>query len=76
MVQHNWMHMSNVCHGLLGGLALAHLLLVLTTNPFDWFGVAAVAEGARRDACGALSHAYASSFFALAVLCLVSVLDR
>lgn len=74
-VQRYWILLSNLCHGLLGGLAFAHLLLVLTTNPYDW--LSATDDGLAVHGGGsALAHAYASSFYALAVVCLVSVFDR
>lgn len=77
-VQRCWILLSNLCHGLLGGLAFAHLLLVLTTNPFDWLAAdgGADADGVRLRSGSSLAHAYASSFYALAVVCLVSVFDR
>lgn len=84
-VQYVWILLSNLCHGLLGGLAFAHLLLVLTTNPYDWLtaggggggdgGVDAADWKALRGG-STMAHAYASSFYALAVVCLVSVFDR
>lgn len=69
-LQRSWILFSNLGHGLLGGLALAHLLLVLTTNPLDWLTEATVQNGAQ------LAHAYASCFYCLAVVCLVSIFDR
>ncbi|BFF96619.1 uncharacterized protein DMAD_05214 [Drosophila madeirensis] len=36
VVQRIWLLMSNICHGLLAGLALAHLLFVLNSHPMDW----------------------------------------
>lgn len=77
-VQRYWILLSNLCHGLLGGLALAHLLLVLTTSPFDWLSIATGSnEGESAAPRGStLAHAYASTFYGLAVVCLVSVFDR
>lgn len=70
-LQRSWILVSNLGHGLLGGLALAHLLLVLTANPFDW-----PMDGAAAQTGSKLAHAYASCFYCLAVMCLVSVFDR
>ncbi|XP_026845552.1 uncharacterized protein LOC6595749 [Drosophila persimilis] len=36
VVQRIWLLLSNICHGLLAGLALAHLLFVLSSHPMDW----------------------------------------
>ncbi|XP_034481825.1 uncharacterized protein LOC117787415 [Drosophila innubila] len=36
VVQRIWLLISNICHGLLAGLALAHLLFVLSSHPTDW----------------------------------------
>lgn len=36
VVQRIWLLISNICHGLLAGLALAHLLFVLSSPPMDW----------------------------------------
>ncbi|KAH8351567.1 uncharacterized protein [Drosophila kikkawai] len=36
VVQRIWLLISNICHGLLAGLALAHLLFVLSSHPMDW----------------------------------------
>lgn len=69
-LQRCWILVSNLAHGLLGGLALAHLLLVLTTNPLDWLTEATLQNGAQ------LAHAYASCYYCLSVVCLVSIFDR
>ncbi|XP_023020924.2 uncharacterized protein [Leptinotarsa decemlineata] len=63
-----WMRLSTLCHGLLGGLALGHWLYLVCN--FD-----------RQDSSFLLHYAYYSDiyvglFFALCVLCIVSVLDR
>ncbi|EDW72686.2 uncharacterized protein Dwil_GK17046 [Drosophila willistoni] len=36
VIQRIWLLISNICHGLLAGLALAHLLFVLSSHPMDW----------------------------------------
>ncbi|KAH8369878.1 hypothetical protein KR093_001342 [Drosophila rubida] len=36
VIQRIWLLISNICHGLLAGLALAHLLFVLSSHPTDW----------------------------------------
>ncbi|XP_037940741.1 uncharacterized protein LOC119673521 [Teleopsis dalmanni] len=36
VIQQIWLLIANVCHGLLAGLALAHLLFVLGTMHMDW----------------------------------------
>nr|XP_014096369.1 uncharacterized protein LOC106621878 [Bactrocera oleae] len=36
VIQRIWILISNICHGLLAGLALAHLLFVLSSHPVDW----------------------------------------
>lgn len=67
--QRTWNHISNICHGLLGGLALAHLLFILTTKPYDW-------EKGTAQHYLAFSEVYANSFYCLVAVCMVSVLDR
>ncbi|XP_055626874.1 probable serine/threonine-protein kinase MARK-A [Toxorhynchites rutilus septentrionalis] len=68
-VQRIWLHVSNVCHGLLGGLALAHLLLICTTKPYDWV------EASIRH-YSAFAEVYANTFYCLAIICMVSIFDR
>lgn len=68
-VQRIWILLANICHGLLAGLGLAHLLLVFTTKPLDWVENSA-------EHYGDFSAVYASTFFCLAIVCMVSVLDR
>ncbi|TDG51317.1 hypothetical protein AWZ03_002404 [Drosophila navojoa] len=36
VIQRIWLLISNICHGLLAGLALAHLLFVMSSHPTDW----------------------------------------
>ncbi|XP_060532414.1 uncharacterized protein LOC132705668 [Cylas formicarius] len=66
--QRRWTRVSNLCHGLLGGLALGHCLYI--TCNFS-----------KQDRSFLLHYAYYSDiyvalFFALCVFCLVSVFDR
>ncbi|XP_058459662.1 uncharacterized protein LOC131435611 isoform X2 [Malaya genurostris] len=68
-VQRAWLQISNVCHGLLGGLALAHLLLICTTRPYDWV------EASIRH-YSAFAEVYANAFYCLAIVCMVSIFDR
>lgn len=68
-VQRVWLHIANVCHGLLGGLALAHLLLICTTRPYDWV------EASIRH-YSAFAEVYANTFYCLAIICMVSIFDR
>ncbi|CAD7005627.1 unnamed protein product [Ceratitis capitata] len=42
-VQRIWLLISNICHGLLAGLALAHLLFVLSSHPMDWSRILSLA---------------------------------
>uniref|UniRef100_A0A182NZY5 Uncharacterized protein n=1 Tax=Anopheles epiroticus TaxID=199890 RepID=A0A182NZY5_9DIPT len=68
-VQRVWHLLSTVCHGLLGGLAFAHLLLICTTRPYDWV------EASIRH-YSAFAEVYANTFYCLAVVCMVSIFDR
>lgn len=68
-VQRIWILLANICHGLLAGLGLAHLLLVFTTKPLDWVQNAA-------EHYADFTAIYTSTFFCLAIVCMVSVLDR
>ncbi|XP_054735388.1 uncharacterized protein LOC129242647 [Anastrepha obliqua] len=43
VIQRIWILISNICHGLLAGLALAHLLFVLSSHPMDWSRVLSLA---------------------------------
>ncbi|CAH1174125.1 unnamed protein product [Phaedon cochleariae] len=67
-VQKVWTRLSTLCHGLLGGLALGHWLYL-------------VCNFHRQDVSFLVHYAYYSDiyvglYFALCVLCLVSVFDR
>lgn len=68
-LQRIWIMVSNICHGLLGGLALAHLLFVTTSRPMDW------PDGAIHH-YSSFASAYANTFYCLAIICMVSVFDR
>ncbi|XP_055855503.1 transmembrane protein 237 isoform X2 [Episyrphus balteatus] len=68
-LQRIWIMVSNICHGLLGGLALAHLLFVTTSRPLDW------PDGAIHH-YSSFASAYANTFYFLAIICMVSVFDR
>uniref|UniRef100_A0AAG5DNG5 Uncharacterized protein n=1 Tax=Anopheles atroparvus TaxID=41427 RepID=A0AAG5DNG5_ANOAO len=68
-VQRVWHLLSTVCHGLLGGLAFAHLLLICTTKPYDW-----VDASIRHYS--SFAEVYANTFYCLAIVCMVSIFDR
>ncbi|XP_053669714.1 uncharacterized protein LOC128720093 [Anopheles nili] len=68
-VQRVWHLLSTICHGLLGGLAFAHLLLICTTKPYDW-----VDASIRHYS--AFAEVYANTFYCLAIVCMVSIFDR
>lgn len=68
-IQRVWIHISNICHGLLGGLAMAHLLLIFTTKPYDW-----VDDSIKHYS--SFAQVYANTFYCFAVICMVSVFDR
>nr|CAI5852355.1 unnamed protein product [Callosobruchus analis] len=66
--QNYWMRLSTLCHGLLGGLALGHwLYLVCNVHQQDYEFLLHYAY---------YSDTYVGLFFALSVLCLVSMYDR
>jgi len=69
-VQKGWLHISNICHGLLGGLALAHLLFIATTKPYDWL------DGGVIKNYSSFAEIYANTFYCLVIVCIVSVFDR
>ncbi|CAG9865344.1 unnamed protein product [Phyllotreta striolata] len=63
-----WIRISTLCHGLLGGLALGHWLYLICNFH-------------QQDASFLIHYAYYSdiyigTFFALCVLCIVSIFDR
>lgn len=69
IVQRIWILLSNICHGLLAGLALAHLLFIGTTTPKD------LLSGSLKSYLSS-TEIYTNTFYCLAILCLVSILDR
>lgn len=69
LVQRVWILLSNICHGLLAGLALAHLLFIGTTTPKD------LLSGSLKSYLSS-TEIYTNTFYCLAILCLVSILDR
>lgn len=69
VIQRIWINITNICHGLLGGLALAHLLFIFTTKPYDWI------EGSIKH-YSSFAEIYANTFYCLAVICMVSIFDR
>ncbi|XP_073838675.1 uncharacterized protein isoform X2 [Musca autumnalis] len=114
LTQRIWLLLSNICHGLLAGLALAHLLFVLSTHPMEWSKVLSLAgetssyasqldlesTGATtepptiedysssttppppsttslvRTEYASFANFYINTFYCLAIVCMVSVLDR
>ncbi|XP_011290995.1 uncharacterized protein LOC101898306 isoform X1 [Musca domestica] len=109
LTQRIWLLLSNICHGLLAGLALAHLLFVLSTHPMEWSKVLSLAgetssyatqmEEATtastmedmesstpvpggsstslvRTEYASFANFYINTFYCLAIVCMVSVLDR
>ncbi|XP_052860383.1 uncharacterized protein LOC128267557 [Anopheles cruzii] len=68
-VQRTWHLLSTICHGLLGGLAFAHLLLISTTRPYDWV------DASLRHYSD-FAEVYANTFYCLAIICMVSIFDR
>ncbi|XP_065360953.1 uncharacterized protein LOC135954665 [Calliphora vicina] len=109
VTQRIWLLISNICHGLLAGLALAHLLFVLSTHPMEWSKalsslagettpMEAIATTAQptivtiktdldemastagpsvvRTEYASFANYYINAFYCLAIICMVSVLDR
>lgn len=68
-VQRIWILLSNICHGLLAGLALAHILFIGTTTAKD------LLNGSLKSYIS-LTEIYTNTFYCLAILCLVSIMDR
>ena len=66
-MQQVWTFFTNICHGLLGGLALTHLILIFTTKPQHWDTVEHLYQ---------FSHVYQNLFFILALICMISIMDR
>ncbi|TMW45586.1 hypothetical protein DOY81_009334, partial [Sarcophaga bullata] len=107
LTQRIWLLISNICHGLLAGLALAHLLFVLSTHPMEWSKALSSLAGettsveptiatptianentATDDVTATVgpphvkaeyasfANYYINTFYCLAIICMVSVLDR
>ncbi|XP_031629812.1 uncharacterized protein LOC116344999 isoform X2 [Contarinia nasturtii] len=68
-VQRIWILLANISHGLLAGLALAHILFIGTTTPKD------LLSGSIKSYLSS-TEIYTNTFYCLAILCLVSVWDR
>lgn len=71
LVQRAWINISHVCHGLLGGLALSHLMFILSTNTYDCLAL----ENSKTSFVS-YENIYTNVFLFLAVICFVSVMDR
>lgn len=67
--QRSWILLSNICHGLLAGLALAHILFVVTITPKDLLSSAIKSFASSIEI-------YTNTFYCLSILCLVSIFDR
>lgn len=68
-IQKFWIQFADLCHGFLGGLALAHLIITMTTNPYDWL------TGTPHKFT-LLGDTYVNTMYILTVVCLVSIVDR
>lgn len=68
-IQKCWIQFADLCHGFLGGLALAHLIITMTTNPYDWL------TGTPQKFT-LLGDTYVNTMYFLTVVCLVSIVDR
>ncbi|XP_055691135.1 transmembrane protein 237 [Lutzomyia longipalpis] len=68
-LQYFWHLLSNICHGLLGGLAMGHLIFVFSTTPHSW-NKDFLAQYAL------FAEVFYNVFYFLAILCVVSVFDR
>lgn len=68
-IQRIWMTVSTISHGLLGGASITHLLLIWVSNPQDYS-----VEFLRVYA--SFAEVYGNTFYFLATICMVSVLDR
>lgn len=69
IVQRVWILLANISHGLLAGLAIAHILFIGTTTSEDYL------SGCMKSYLS-LTEIYTNTFYCLAILCLVSVWDR
>lgn len=68
-IERAWISISYICHGLLGGASVTHLMLILTTNPGEW-----PLELLKKYAT--FAEGFGNTFYFMAVICMVSVLDR
>lgn len=68
-VQSVWMTLSTLCHGLLGGVSVTYIMYFWTTDPQDW-PLDLLKKYAK------FGQVFSNTFYFLATLCLVSVLDR
>lgn len=68
-IQRIWVTVSTICHGLLGGVSLAHLILICSTSPEEW-----PLELLKKYA--AFAEIFGNTFYFLGIICMVSVLDR
>lgn len=77
-LQKTWIQFADLCHGFLGGLALAHLLLTMTTKPSDWLTTTsgAVEQSAQPEKLSLLGETYMNTMYFLTVVSLVSIVDR
>lgn len=74
-LQKTWIQFADLCHGFLGGLALAHLLLTMTTAPNDWLPNGSAFDG-RQEKLSMLGESYVNTMYFLIVVSLVSIVDR
>lgn len=66
LLQRIWIPCTVLCHGLLAGLALTHIIVTQS----NWMDEEFINEYKK------YSEAYSSLFFFLCVICCVSVFDR
>lgn len=67
--QRSWILLTNICHGVLAGLALAHILFVVTVAPKDL-----IINSVKSFTSS--TEIYTNTFYCLSILCLVSIFDR
>lgn len=68
-IQKIWTAVSTICHGFLGGVSLAHLILIYATQPEQW-----PLHVLKRYA--EFAETFGNTFYFLVTLCMVSVIDR
>lgn len=66
-VQKSWRNCAPACHGILGGLALMHLLLICYSDGLD---------AGHLSFHAVVTMPYVAAYYFFCVLCLLSVLDR